>query len=72
MNFKARARAIKFSPDGKYLAVTSEKNVNVWKAPTHTREFAPFILYYTASGHHDAVTNINWSSDSKYVFFFYF
>jgi periodic tryptophan protein 2 len=68
MNFKARARAIQFSPDGKYFAITNEKTVNVWKAPGHTREFAPFVLYYTALGHHDAVTNINWSPDSKYYF----
>lgn len=66
MNFKGRARAIKFSPDGKYFAITNEKNVNIWKAPGHTREFAPFVLYFTAVGHHDAVTNVNWSPDSKY------
>lgn len=65
MNFKARARAVKFSPDGKYFAITHEKNVNIWKAPSHTREFAPFILLTTCVGHHDLVTNINWSPDSK-------
>lgn len=67
MNFKARARAAQFSPDGKYFAITHENKVNVWKAPGHTREFAPFVLYFTALGHHDAVTNINWSADSRYV-----
>lgn len=67
MNFKVRAKAIKFSPDGKFFAITKEKTVDVWKAPGHTREFAPFVLFYSAIGHHDAVTNVNWSSDSKYV-----
>ncbi|KAI8359118.1 WD40-repeat-containing domain protein [Choanephora cucurbitarum] len=66
MNFKARAKAIEFSPDGKFLAITNEKTVNVWKAPGHTREFAPFVLYFTAVGHHDQVTSINWSPDGRY------
>jgi len=66
MNFKTRARAIQFSPDGKYFAITSDKTVNIWKAPGHTREFAPFVLYFTALGHHDAITNINWSPDSRF------
>lgn len=66
MNFKARAKSLKFSPDGKFLAITNEKAVNIWKAPGHTREFAPFVLFYTALGHHDLVTNINWSPDSKF------
>ena len=66
MNFKARAKAIEFSPDGKFLAITNEKTVNVWRAPGHTREFAPFVLYFTAVGHHDQVTSINWSPDGRY------
>ena len=66
MNFKARARSIKFSPNGKFLAITHEKTVQIWKAPGFTREFAPFVLYTTALGHHDAVTSINWSPDSRF------
>ncbi|KAI8351541.1 quinon protein alcohol dehydrogenase-like superfamily [Blakeslea trispora] len=66
MNFKARAKAIEFSPDSKFLAITHEKTVNVWRAPGHTREFAPFVLYFTAVGHHDQVTSINWSPDGRY------
>ncbi|KAI8982130.1 WD40-repeat-containing domain protein [Mycotypha africana] len=66
MNFKARARAIQFSPDGKYVAITNERTVDIWKAPGHTREFAPFVLYFKALGHHDEITNISWSPDSKF------
>ncbi|KAF7966822.1 hypothetical protein HWV62_36959, partial [Athelia sp. TMB] len=57
---------IKFSPDGKYIAVTHDSHVQVWRTPNHlVREFAPFNLHRTYTGHHDEVLSIQWSPDSK-------
>ncbi|KAG6817113.1 hypothetical protein H0H87_012634 [Tephrocybe sp. NHM501043] len=65
-NFKKPVKDIKFSPDGKYIAVTHDSHVQVWKTPNHlVREFAPFTLHRTYTGHHDEVLSIQWSPDSK-------
>ncbi|KAI8328017.1 putative WD repeat protein [Chlamydoabsidia padenii] len=66
INFKSKVKSIKFSPNGKYVAVTHGHQIQVWKAPGFTREFAPFVLHRTYTGHHDDVLQINWSPDSKY------
>ncbi|CAE6493983.1 unnamed protein product [Rhizoctonia solani] len=66
-NFKKPVQAIKFSPDSKYIAVSHESHVQVWKTPNHLlREFAPFILHRTYTGHHDEVVSIEWSKDSNF------
>ncbi|KAJ7185673.1 quinon protein alcohol dehydrogenase-like superfamily [Mycena filopes] len=64
-NFQKRVKDIKFSPDGKYIAVTHGTHVQVWRTPNHlAREFAPFNLHRTYTGHHDDVLSIQWSHDS--------
>ncbi|KAA1472461.1 WD repeat protein [Dentipellis sp. KUC8613] len=66
LNFKKPVKAVKFSPDGKYIAVSHDSHVQVWKTPNHLiREFAPFELHRTYTGHHDEVLGIEWSPDSK-------
>ncbi|KAJ3005862.1 hypothetical protein NUW54_g4157 [Trametes sanguinea] len=65
-NFQKPVKAIKFSPDGKYIAVSHDSHVQVWRTPNHLiREFAPFNLHRTYTGHHDEVLSIEWSPDSK-------
>ncbi|THV01919.1 WD40 repeat-like protein [Dendrothele bispora CBS 962.96] len=65
-NFKKSVNDIKFSPDGKFIAVTHGAHIQVWRTPNHlAREFAPFILHRTYTGHHDDVLSIQWASDSK-------
>ena len=67
-NFHKPVKAIKFSPDGKYIAATHDTHVQVWRTPNHlVREFAPFVLHRTYTGHHDEVLSIEWSPDSKSV-----
>lgn len=67
-NFKKPVKAVEFSPNGSFIAVTHESHVQVWKTPNHlVREFAPFILHRTYTGHHDEVLSIEWSPDSWYV-----
>ncbi|KAG6810759.1 hypothetical protein H0H92_010441 [Tricholoma furcatifolium] len=62
--------AIALSPDSNILIsvdlVTHDSHVQVWKTPNHlVREFAPFVLHRTYTGHHDEVLSIEWSPDSK-------
>ncbi|KIK99184.1 hypothetical protein PAXRUDRAFT_823013 [Paxillus rubicundulus Ve08.2h10] len=65
-NFQKTVKDVQFSPDGKYIAVTHDSHVQVWRTPNHlVREFAPFVLHRTYTGHHDEVLSIRWSPDSK-------
>ncbi|KAI0703655.1 WD40 repeat-like protein [Cerioporus squamosus] len=65
-NFQKPVKAIKFSPDGRFIAVSHDSHVQVWRTPNHlVREFAPFNLHRTYTGHHDEVLSIEWSPDSK-------
>jgi hypothetical protein len=50
--------------------VTHGSHIQIWRTPNHLlREFAPFTLHRTYTGHHDDVLSIQWSPDSTYVFF---
>ncbi|PCH35317.1 WD40 repeat-like protein [Wolfiporia cocos MD-104 SS10] len=65
-NFHNPVKDIKFSPDGKYIAATHGSHIQVWRTPNHLiREFAPFVLHRTYTGHHDEATSIEWSPDSR-------
>ncbi|KAJ3109064.1 hypothetical protein HDU97_009182 [Phlyctochytrium planicorne] len=66
-NFGERVKSAKFSPDGRYVAVTHGKLVQFWRTPGFTVEFAPLILHRTIAGPYDDITSINWSSDSKLI-----
>ncbi|KAJ3145808.1 hypothetical protein HDU89_006860 [Geranomyces variabilis] len=65
-NFKTPVRDLQFSPNGRYLAVTHEKHVHVWKTPGFTLEFAPFVLHKKYPGHYDDVVHLAWSPDSRF------
>ena len=56
---------VKFSPNGKYFALTKENAVFVYLAPGVCREFNPFVLERTFHASFDQTTCIDWSSDSK-------
>ncbi|XP_031564589.1 periodic tryptophan protein 2 homolog [Actinia tenebrosa] len=65
-NFKKPVEDIRFSPNGRYIAVTHGKHVQVWVAPGHTKEFAPFVLHRTYTGNYDDTMCIDWSADSRF------
>ncbi|KAL7748419.1 U3 snoRNP protein [Sorochytrium milnesiophthora] len=58
--------AVQFSPDGRYFAVSHGKHVQVWRTPGFHRDFAPFVLLRTYTGHYDDVVGINWRADSQF------
>ncbi|KZT37455.1 WD40 repeat-like protein, partial [Sistotremastrum suecicum HHB10207 ss-3] len=66
-NFKKPVNCIVFSPNSKFIAVSHDSHVQVWRTPNHlVREFAPFVLHRTYTGHHDEVLSITWSKDSRF------
>lgn len=65
MQFKKSVRDVQFSPDGRSIAVTQGKHVQVWATPDLRRkEFAPLTLHRTYTGHASEVTCLDWSPDS--------
>ena len=51
--------------------MTHDAHVQVWRTPNHlVREFAPFALHRTYTGHHDEVLSIRWAPDSTCVSFY--
>jgi len=64
-NFKSKVSTIVFSPCGKFFAASHGKQVQVWATPSLNREFAPFVLHRTYTGHFDDVVCIDWAADSE-------
>jgi periodic tryptophan protein 2 len=66
--------ALAFSPSGRHFAVGCGRLVELWYTPetpdsnaSGELEFAPFIKYKAYAGHHDSVTNLVWSGDSRFI-----
>ena len=56
---------VKFSPDGRFFALTKENSVFVYRSPGPCREYNPFVLERSFHGSFDVTTCLDWSSDSK-------
>ncbi|KAI8813494.1 WD40-repeat-containing domain protein [Cladochytrium replicatum] len=65
-DFKERVRTISFSPNGRFIAVSVSRHLQVWRTPGRVLEFAPFVLYRTVTGHFDDIVSICWTKDSRY------
>lgn len=66
INFKRPLRAARFSNDGKFIAVSHGSQVQVWRIPLGAgRQFNPFELHRTYTGHSDDILWIEWSKDSR-------
>jgi len=59
--------AVKFSPDGKFIAVAAGKLVQLWRSPGFKKDFFAFELVRTIADCEDTVTAIDWSLDCKYL-----
>ncbi|KAE9361990.1 Periodic tryptophan protein 2 [Phytophthora fragariae] len=65
-HFKQPVRALNFSPDDRFIAVTVGNKVQLWRTPGLVREFAPFVLHRTYTGHYADVVSVSWSHDGKF------
>jgi len=65
--FKKKVYDIKYSPDGKFIAVTFGRSLQLWHAPGTKKEFAPFTLLTTYASGYDDVVCIDWSNDSRFI-----
>ncbi|PIK47368.1 putative periodic tryptophan protein 2-like isoform X2 [Apostichopus japonicus] len=64
---KGRVHAVKYSPDGKYIAVVKGRVVQVYLAPRSGRHnFNPLQLHRTYYGAYDDNTCVDWTSDSRF------
>lgn len=65
-HFKRPIRDVKFSPNGKYIAVTKENNVFVYLAPKScTKQYNPFVLEKVFHFSYDETVCLDWTSDSR-------
>lgn len=64
--FKAEVFCLKFSPNGRYMAVGKSNKVYVFRTPgEYLGEFNPFVIERVFQGHYDDITSITWSNDSR-------
>ncbi|KAK7082129.1 U3 snoRNP protein [Halocaridina rubra] len=64
--FNRPIKIIRFSPDGKYFALTKENGVFVYAAPgLGRRVFDPFVLQRVFRESYDDTTCLDWSYDSR-------
>jgi periodic tryptophan protein 2 len=65
-NFKHSVCALEFSPNDNYIAVAHGNKVQLWYTPGLQREFTPFRLHRTYTGHYGSVISLSWSHDSNF------
>lgn len=67
ITFKHPVNALKFSPNGKYIAVAAGKLLQIWKSPGFRREVFGFELVRTFADCNDKILAIDWDTESKYL-----
>ncbi|KAL0723553.1 hypothetical protein Bca4012_038152 [Brassica carinata] len=67
MTFKGKVGALKFSPDGKFIAVGIGKLVELWESPGFSRAAFAFQRVRTFASSDDKVVSLDWSLDSGYL-----
>ena len=61
---------MQFSPDGKFLAVCSFKDIKIYETPSLTKNIEPLVLYKKFhGGHNDNIKTLTWSPDSRFWIF---
>ncbi|KAF8794527.1 Periodic tryptophan protein 2 like protein [Argiope bruennichi] len=65
-HFKRPISDVKFSPDGRYIAVTKENNLFIYQAPRcNSKQYNPFALVKVFHFSYDRTLCIDWTSDSR-------
>lgn len=65
--FNRPVLAVKFSPNGRFFALTKESDLLVYHSPGTKREYNPFVLERKFHGFFDETTCLDWSSDSRFL-----
>lgn len=66
INFKAPVQSAKWSPDSKWLAVTHERKLQLWRAPTLELGWQ-FVQHRTFGGHVDDIVDVSWAPNSLFL-----
>jgi periodic tryptophan protein 2 len=66
-SFKGPVSSVKFSPNGKMIAVAIGSHIQLWKSPGFTLDYSPFTLIRELPGHYDSINCLSWSSDSEFL-----
>jgi periodic tryptophan protein 2 len=66
-SFKGEVSDVKFSPNGKMIAVAVGSHVQLWRCPGFTLDYSPFSLLRELPGHYDTITALSWSPDSEFL-----
>ena len=67
-NFKGKVSAIKFSPNGKFLACSIGLKFKIFEAPNILQKFETMRLYKKFKGQHtDIINGLEWSPDSRFL-----
>ncbi|EPS71139.1 hypothetical protein M569_03614 [Genlisea aurea] len=67
ISFKHKVGGVKFSPDGRLIAVAAGKLLQIWRSPGFKKEFSPFQLIKTFADCNDRITSLDWSPNSDYL-----
>ena len=66
-DFKKEVKALSFSPNNEYIAVSHGNHVQLWSTPGLKRVFAPLALKRTYTGHYSDINSIEWSEDGAFI-----
>ncbi|XP_051135826.1 periodic tryptophan protein 2 [Andrographis paniculata] len=67
LSFKHQVGDVKFSPNGRFIAVAAGKLLQIWRSPGFRKEFFPFELVKTFADCNDRITSLDWSPNSDYL-----
>jgi periodic tryptophan protein 2 len=66
-NFNKPVRALSFSPNNDYIAVSHGNHLQLWTTPGMKRSFSPLALVRTFGGHYSEINSIDWSPDGQFL-----
>jgi len=66
INFKTVVHSARWSPDGRWLAVTHGRLLQTWRTPTLHLGWQ-FVMHRKMGGHHDELIDLAWAPNSLFL-----